>query len=105
MIEYGVDEFLAPLALDGLVMDEVRFLAHPESLHEAGGCCVLGRAAANDPVQAQVVEPPPEHYLGRLSGPALALVVGLEDEADLALPAVPAQPFNTDPAGYRSRLP
>ena len=49
MIEYGVDEFLAPLALDGLVMDELRFLAHPESLHAAGGCCVLGRAVADDP--------------------------------------------------------
>src|SRR5215469_10190662 len=96
MVEDGVDQLLAPPAPDDLVMDEMRLPAHPEPFQETRGGRVLGRAAADDPVQAQRIEPQPEHDLGRLGGQAPAVVVGVEDEPDLALPVLPAQPLEAD---------
>ena len=54
--EDRVDQLVGPLALDELVLDQVRLTAHAVALHHPGGRPVAAVAPADDPVQAKVME-------------------------------------------------
>src|SRR5206468_2065234 len=62
-------------------------------------------ATAHDPVQPEAVEAQPEHHLGRLRGQAPSLVLGVEDEPDLALAVLPAQPLQAHLPDHPADLP
>src|SRR5262249_61422838 len=90
--ENRVDQLIGPLALDEFVLDQVRLTAHAVALHDPGRRPVAAVAPADDPVQAQALEPEPEQGRRRLGGEPPALEGGVEDEPDLALLVGLAQP-------------
>src|SRR5215510_1688752 len=90
--EDRVDQLVGPLALDELVLDQVRLAAHAVALHYPGGPEVTAVAPADDPVQVQAFEPEPQQGRGRLGGEPAPLEGRMEDESDLALLVGAAQP-------------
>src|SRR5438552_309757 len=90
--EHRVDDLVGPLTPDHLVLDEMRLLAQAQLLHQPGGRAVAPVGPAHDPVQPEALEAEPEHLDRGLAGVAVAVVVGVEDEAELALPVLLAAP-------------
>src|SRR4051812_42843905 len=72
--ENRVDRLALPLALDPLVLDQVRLLAHPEPLEHGRGARVARLEPADHAVQIVGLERKLEHRLGRLGRVAVALV-------------------------------
>src|SRR5512143_1260221 len=83
--EDGVDQLVAPGALDELGLAESCLEPHPEPLPEPGRRVVACVARAEDPVQAVRLEPQLEHGPARFRGETLPLVLGVEHEADVRL--------------------
>ncbi len=90
-LEDGVDQLALPLALDELVLDQVALAAHPDPFENAGRGRVArpqdgrSRGAGRDRRRHLLEQRP-----GRLGGESLPLVVGVDDEADLALAVIAA---------------
>jgi hypothetical protein len=70
----------------------MRLEPHAVALQDPGGAAVAAIAPADDPVQAQALEPEPEQGPRRLGGEPAPLEAGMEDEPDLTLLARPAEP-------------
>ncbi len=85
------NELALPLALDELVLDEVRFLPHPQPLEHTGRCRVPSLEAADHAMQVELLEGEPQKEARRLGCEAATVVVRMEDESDLALPVQAAQ--------------
>src|SRR2546430_16083446 len=101
MLQERVDELALPLALDELVLDEVGLLPHPEPLEDARGGVVARLQAAGDAVQAKLVERQCEDHASRLGRIPAAVVVGMEEEADLTLAVLRA---HEEEAGVADQL-
>src|SRR6185312_1966 len=84
--ENGVDVFLLPFALEQAVLAEMRFAAHAETLHQAERGRVARIATGIDAVEIHAAETQADDGPHRLCGVAMALMIGVEDIADLALP-------------------
>src|SRR5690606_1831048 len=85
LCEHGVDDLVGPLPFHELVLYEVCFLAHPQTLHDRHRGGVAAVAAGHDSVESQPVEGEPEPRSPRLGGVAAALVVRVDGPAHLAL--------------------
>src|SRR4051794_38019130 len=83
--EDRVDRLARPLAFDPVVLEQVRLLAHAEPLEHAHRRRVARLDARRDAVQVIAAERELEHRRGRLGRVAVALVVGVEHEAEVAL--------------------
>jgi len=94
--EDRVDELALPLALDPLVLDEVRLAAHAELLEHAGGADVAWLQPTDDTVEAESLEREREHRPRRLRRVALPLVRRMDEEAELALAMDLARPEERD---------
>jgi hypothetical protein len=79
-----VDELALPFAFHVLVLDEVGLSAHPQLLEHACGRRVPSLQPADDPVEPQVFEGQPEQDAGGLRPVSATVVVGMDDEPDLA---------------------
>src|SRR3954464_12304193 len=88
-LEQGVDELALPLALDPLVLAQVRLAPHPEPLQHARRRAVARFQGPADAVQPVCLEADLQHGRGGLRRIAAALVVRVDDEADLALAVRP----------------
>src|SRR5437879_2834233 len=84
-LEDGVHQLALPLALDELVLDQVALAAHPDPLEDAGRGRVAYLQPADHAVQIEIVETQLEQRTRRLGGESPALVIGMDDEADLTL--------------------
>src|SRR3954471_18950118 len=84
--EQGVDELALPLALDPFVLAQVRLAPHAELLEHARRGAVARLQPAAHAMQPVGPERDRQHAGGRLGRVAAALVVRVEDEADLPLP-------------------
>ena len=65
---------------------QVRLAAHAEALQHRGRGGVARLQAADDPVEAELLEAQPQHLAGGLGRVSVALVVGVQHEPDLTLP-------------------
>src|SRR5262245_2699511 len=103
--EHRVHERVSPLALEHLVVHEVRLAPHAEPFHHPYGCFVARIAPPEHAVQSEYVEAEAQHLACRLGGEAAALELGVEHVPDLALPMLPAAPdeidLADDPPGLR----
>src|SRR5262245_34037078 len=93
-----VDDLALPLALDPLVLDEVRLVTHPELLEDAGGATVARLEASDHAVQADDLEGKGEQRPRRLRRVAVSVMCAVEDEAELALAMWDARPEQRDVA-------
>jgi hypothetical protein len=57
---------------------------------------IAGVAGTDDPVPSDGVEPEHEHGFGGLGGETSPVVIRVEDESDLSLPALPADQLQPD---------
>jgi len=81
-------------------VDEVGLAPHAELLQDAGRADVPGVQAADDPMQPEIVEAEGERQFGGLRSEPLSVVVGMEDEPDLALAVDAAQPVQMNLADH-----
>ena len=79
----------------------MRLASHPEPLHQGGRRCVVGVALAGDAMKAKPLEAHAQHGGGCLDPIALALVVRVYDEADLALEMLTARAPHAEIADQR----
>ena len=105
MREDRVDELALPLALDPLVLDEVRLTTHPELLQYAGRASVARLETSDHAVQPDDLEGIGEHRPRRFRRVAVSLMRAVEDEAELALAVCDACPEKRDVADELSRGP
>ena len=91
-VEDRVDELALPLALDPLVLDEVRLAPQAELFEHPRRRGVPRLQPANHPVQAEAVEGDTEERPRRLGREAMAAVRGMRDVADLAERMLLARP-------------
>ena len=94
--EHRVDELALPLALDPLVLDEVRLTTHPELLQYAGRASVARLETSDHAVQPDDLEGIGEHRPRRFRRVAVSLMRAVEDE--------PSSPWRCATLAQRSEM-
>src|SRR5690606_2416209 len=86
LLQNGVVKLLVPAALEQAMLAEMRLPPHAQPLHEPPGRRIARVAARIDPVEIAGPEGEIEQRRRRFAGKAMALMIGMEYPAHLALP-------------------
>ena len=81
-VEDRVRQLALPLAFHVLVLDQVRFLSHPELVQDARRRDVPSLGTADDAVQLHILERQSKEHADSLGGVSVTLMVGVDDEPE-----------------------